>query len=110
MAASWHAWSRRPAPKEVGERQEHKDLEAPRELVVRFAGVLRFQLAPEGGLTVGELLEGRFDLVLLGVLAFLALARIRSLESLRYQAPGEWGELQFRALQLRMPRFAVAPT
>lgn len=27
------------------------------------------------------------------VLAFLALARIRSLESLRYQAPGEWGKL-----------------
>jgi prepilin-type processing-associated H-X9-DG protein len=27
------------------------------------------------------------------VLAFLALARIRSLEGLRYQAPGEWGKL-----------------
>lgn len=27
------------------------------------------------------------------VLALLALARIRSLESLRYQAPGEWGKL-----------------
>jgi hypothetical protein len=27
------------------------------------------------------------------VLAFLALARIRSLEALRYQAPGEWGKL-----------------
>ena len=27
------------------------------------------------------------------VLAFMALARIRSLEQLRYQAPGEWGKL-----------------
>lgn len=27
------------------------------------------------------------------VLAFLALARVRSLEGLRYQAPGEWGKL-----------------
>ena len=27
------------------------------------------------------------------VVAFLALARIRSLEALRYQAPGEWGKL-----------------
>ena len=27
------------------------------------------------------------------VLAFLALSRIRSLEGLRYQAPGEWGKL-----------------
>lgn len=27
------------------------------------------------------------------VLSFLALARVRSLESLRYQAPGEWGKL-----------------
>lgn len=27
------------------------------------------------------------------VMAFLALARIRSLEDLRYQAPGEWGKL-----------------
>jgi hypothetical protein len=27
------------------------------------------------------------------VLAFLALARVRSLEALRYQAPGEWGKL-----------------
>jgi hypothetical protein len=27
------------------------------------------------------------------VLAFLGLARIRSIESLRYQAPGEWGKL-----------------
>jgi hypothetical protein len=27
------------------------------------------------------------------VLALMALARIRSLEQLRYQAPGEWGKL-----------------
>ena len=27
------------------------------------------------------------------VLAFLALARVRSLEALRYQAPGEWGKV-----------------
>ena len=34
----------------------------------------------------------RLDTILI-VLAFMALARLKSIESLRYVAPGEWGKL-----------------
>ena len=41
-----------------------------------------------------ELPEGFYPLeTIFLVLAFMALARVRSLEALRYQPPGEWGQL-----------------
>ena len=41
-----------------------------------------------------ELPQGYYQLVhLLLLVAFLALARVKSLESLRYCAPGEWGKV-----------------
>lgn len=48
---------------------------------------------PKAGVLLA-LPEGYYQLVHLFLLvAFLALARVKSLESLRYCAPGEWGKV-----------------